>query len=558
MRQATMILHAQQAIDLHTARGHWSAIHTMLDDLDRAAHTVPDRLAYVDPPNRAELLGTEPRQVTWGELSAAVDSLATALLDLGLEQDEVVVAQLPNVWELPLAYLAVARAGGILSPTPMQWRAHDIGYVAELTQARFFLGPEQFKDHRPLEMARDLQDGSRLEHIIDLAALTTWAQRPGSPERLALRRPGPNDIFTLCWTSGTESRPKGCPLSHNNWTYGVGNLLKALRMPPESHRQIAVAPLTNMLGVCLGLVGNLRISGTVLLHHPMDLDLLVRQLDEEVIDYLILPPAILRTLVNLGDDAPDLSRINTVQTGGAPPSASLIREYQERWGIEIVNGWGMNEGAGLFAGPDDVPDPARRSDHLPWYNKPGTSWPSGIEGTLLKVVDEQGRELTEDGAIGELLVGGPTVFPGYFARRDLDATTFDADGYLRTGDLFTIKDGDYLSYVDRKKDIVIRGGFNISAAEVENLAVGHPDIAECAAVGYPDEVLGERLCLVVVPLERGAPPSLDDVVSYLRAAGLAVYKLPERIEYTAELPRNPTGKLLKREIRRLLSAAPVG
>lgn len=549
-----MILHSQKAIDDHTSQGHWSVVHTLLDDLDRAARTVPDRLAYVDPPNRTELVGTPSRQVTWSELAAAVDSLATTLLDLGLQQDDIVVAQLPNVWELPLAYLAVARAGGVLSPTPMQWRAHDIGYVAELTQARFFLGPEEFKGHRPLEMARDLRGGTRFEHVLDLAQLGEWAQRRAAPELLAGRRPGPNDIFTICWTSGTESRPKGCPLSHNTWTYGVGNLLKALRMPPESHRQIAVAPITNMLGVCLGLVGNLMISGTALLHHPMDLDLLVRQLDEEPIDYLILPPAVLRTLVNLGEAAPDLSTIHTVQTGGAPPSPSLIREFHERWGIEIVNGWGMNEGAGLFAGPDDVPDPTWRSDHLPWYDKPGTSWPSGIEGTRLKVVDEHGCQLTEDGAVGELLVGGPTVFPGYFARRDLDATTFDDDGYLRTGDLFTIKDGDYLSYVDRKKDIVIRGGFNISAAEVENLAVGHPGIAECAAVGYPDDVLGERLCLVVVPQDTDSPPTPESVVAYLRSAGLAIYKLPERIEYATELPRNPTGKLLKREIRRLIAA----
>ncbi|WP_375001658.1 class I adenylate-forming enzyme family protein [Aeromicrobium sp. CTD01-1L150] len=548
-----MILHRAEAIAEHTAAGYWSSTHTLLDDLAAAAREHPDRVAYADPPDRAALIGSPPRSVTWAELERAVDAAATALARHGLERDEVVVAQVPNVWELPLAYLAVARAGGILSPVPMQWRSKDISYVAALTGARYFVGPQAFKDHRPLDTAEGVASDPVLEHRIDLADLATWAEGDVDEALLAERRPGPDDVFTLCWTSGTESQPKGCPLTHNTWTYGVGNLLTALRLQPTSHRQIAVSPMTNMLGVCMGLVANLEIAGTVVLHHPMDLDLLLHQLEHETIDFLILPPAVLHLLVNLGDDAPDLSGIDAVQTGGAPPAASLIAAYQDRWGIEIINGWGMNEGAGLFAGPDDVPDPAWRSDHFPWYGREGTAWPSGIEGVRLKLVDEDGREVHEDGAVGELLVGGPSVFPGYFARRDLDPTTFDDDGFLRTGDLFAVKDGSYLSFVDRKKDIVIRGGFNISAAEVENLAVSHPDVAECAAVGYPDEVLGERLCLVVVPRDAGRPPTLESIVEHLRDGGLAVYKLPERVELAEALPRNPVGKLLKRELRARLT-----
>jgi len=544
-----MILHSAEAIAKHTAAGHWSASHTLLDDLAAAARDFPDRAAYIDPPNRAALIGSDPRTVTWSELERAVDAVATALVRRGLEHDDVVVAQIPNVWELPLAYLAVARAGGVLSPVPMQWRSKDIGYVATLAGARYFVGPQSFKDHRPLDTARDVAHDGVLEHRIDLADLASWAAGDVDEQLLAERHPGPNDVFTVCWTSGTESQPKGCPLTHNTWSYGVGNLLTALDLPSDSHRQISVSPMTNMLGVCLGLVGTLKMAGTVVLHHPMDLDLLLEQLEQESIDFLILPPAVLHLLVNLGDVAPDLSGIAAVQTGGAPPAASMIAAYQDRWGIEVINTWGMNEGAGLFAGPADVPDISWRSDHLPWYGLEGTSWPSGIEGVRLKIVDEGGKELREDGAVGELLVSAPSVFPGYFARRDLDPTTFDVDGFLRTGDLFAVKDGSFLSFVDRKKDIIIRGGFNISAAEVENLALSHPSVAECAAVGYPDDMLGERLCLVVVPRLGAEPPSLESIVEHLRDGGLAVYKLPERIEQIGELPRNPVGKILKRELR---------
>src|SRR5690606_35629912 len=243
---------------------------------------------------------------------------------------------------------------------------------------------------------------------------------------------------------------------------------------------------------------------------------------------------------NSDDPDFDLGAVTSIMTGGSPPSPSLIAGYKERWGVEIVNGWGMNEGAGLWAGPADVPDTNQRSDHLPWSGHPDHRWPSGITGLQYKVVDDHDRPLTTEGSIGELRVRSPLTFPGYFNRPDLQA--FDDEGFLRTGDLFLIQPDGYLSYYDRKKDIIIRGGFNISAAEVENLVDGHPEVVDCAAVGVADEELGERVCIVVVPRDRENPPTLDAILAYLRGAGLAVYKLPEFIEYRQELPRNPVGK----------------
>jgi acyl-CoA synthetase (AMP-forming)/AMP-acid ligase II len=547
-----MILHRAELIDEFTSQGLWSEHHTLLDDVEHAAATVPDRVAYSDPPNRHDLIGSEPLSLTWAEMQEAADGLATALIELGLERDDVVIVQSPNVVELPLLYVAVSRAGGIISPVPMQWRSKDIGYVAELTGSRFLIAPESFKSHRPLDDARRWQEGSSVERLVDLADVMRLARTAPRHDLLDERRPGPNDIFTLCWTSGTESQPKGCPLSHNNWNFAGPALIKSLSLQEGSHRQVAAAPVTNMLGVCLTITVNLKLAGSVVLHHPLDLDLLIDQINEQRTQFLILPPAILRQLLNAPDSSGlDLSSVDSIMTGGSPPSASLIEGYKSRWGVEIVNGWGMNEGAGLWAGPSDVPDADMRSTHLPWYGLPGHDWPSGISGLRYKVVDENGQEKTQPGDVGELRVRAPLTFPGYFNRPDL--TPFDEDGYLHTGDLFLIKEGGFLSYYDRKKDIIIRGGFNVSAAEVENLVIGAPGVADCAAVGVPDEELGERVCIVVVPRDPAAPPSLADILAYLRASGLAVYKLPEFIEYRTELPRNPVGKLLKREIRGSLS-----
>jgi len=550
-----MILHRPELIEEFTSAGLWSTHHTLLDDLERAARTVPDRVAYADPPNRASLIGSEPTSLTWRQLDEAADGLATALVDRGLGKDEVVVVQSPNVVELPLLYLAVCRAGGIISPVPMQWRSKDISYVAGLTGARFLVAPEAFKGHRPLDDARGWVHDSSVEHVIDLADVPTLASTAPDRDVLAERRPGPNDVFTLCWTSGTESQPKGCPLTHNNWNFGGQALVRSLSLREGSHRQVAAAPVTNMLGVCLTITVNLRLGGSVALHHPLELDLLMRQINEHETQFLILPPAILRQLLNAPEGSLDLSSVDSIMTGGSPPATSLIEGYRDRWGVEIVNGWGMNEGAGLWAGPDDVPDAERRSTHLPWYGLPGHDWPSGIGGMRYKVVGDDGVPTTTPGDVGELLVRGPLTFPGYFNRPDLLERTFDDEGYLHTGDLFQVKGDGFLSYFDRKKDIIIRGGFNVSAAEVENHAISAPGVLDCAAVGVPDEELGERVCLVVVPRDPQRPPSLDDVLAHLRGIGLAVYKLPELIEYMPELPRNPVGKLLKRDIRQAVRAA---
>jgi len=200
-----------------------------------------------------------------------------------------------------------------------------------------------------------------------------------------------------------------------------------------------------------------------------------------------------------------------------------------------------------------VPDLHLRSDHFPWWGREGIAWPSGVEGIELKILDDADRELEEPGGVGELCYRSPGLFPGYFRRPDLTAKAFTPDGFFRTGDLFVIHDDRHVGFYDRKKDIVIRGGFNISSAEVENAVLGHPKVAEAAVVPLPDEILGERVCVFVVPRDPADPPTLEEIVRFLRREGMSVYKLPERLELIDALPRNPVGKILKQRLREELN-----
>ncbi|MFZ2392352.1 class I adenylate-forming enzyme family protein, partial [Rhodoferax sp.] len=288
----------------------------------------------------------------------------------------------------------------------------------------------------------------------------------------------------------------------------------------------------------------------LLLHHPLNVELFLKQILTEKVQFTILVPAILNMILKLPNvDSIDLSSIRSIATGSAPPSRWSMEEFKRRWNIEICNLWGQTEGTGLVGGPVDVPDFAMRSDHFPWWGKPGLEWPSTMEGVQAKLLDEQDKECTQPGQVGELVYRGPNVFAGYYRRPDLAQNSFTADGFFRTGDFFIVRDERHIGFFDRKKDIIIRGGFNISAAEVENLVLTHPGVQEVAAVAVPDEIMGEKTCIYVVPKDKARPPTLEDIVDHLKQIGVAAYKLPEYIEYIDIIPRNPVGKILKVQLR---------
>ena len=192
-----------------------------------------------------------------------------------------------------------------------------------------------------------------------------------------------------------------------------------------------------------------------------------------------------------------------------------------------------------------------RARYFPRYGAAGRTWSfSMARWTHTRIVDPAtGAEITEAGVPGELQISGPGVFPGYLPASGVP-DPFEPDGFLKTGDILEIAGDEleYLHYVDRSADIIARGGMKISAAELEALVSGHPKVADVAVVGYPDDVLGERTCAVVVPAP-GETITLDEIVAYLRGVGIATFKLPERLELRTELPRNPLGKILKRDLR---------
>lgn len=549
-----MILASREKIKEYTDKGWWGT-KNLLDYFNENAARLPDTTALVDPLNKQDLTGLDPERITYSELEKKVDAAASRLVKKGLEKDDIVMVQLPNCWELAMLYLAITRAGGLISPVPLQWRQKELSYIADLTQAKFFITLPDFKGFSHLDLAGKIKSGSSfMQDIITLEELREMTRSEPDPEALGNITVDANDIFTLCWTSGTEAEPKGCPLSHNNWINQCSLQAESADIT-AGDVQLTAGPLVNMASVGTTFIPWIMLGGTFVQHHPFDPQVFIKQMISEKVNYTLLVPAVANMIVKHPQvDSFDLSAVRAITLGSAPPSLFTMQEFKRRWNIDIGNIWGQNEGTGIVSGPKDVPDMETRVNHLPQFGAKGAEWSSRVatEGIRTKLVSpETGGQVTEAGEVGELAYKGPNIIPGYFKRPDLTEKSFDQEGYFYTGDLFVLCENNFIRFFERKKDIIVRGGFNISAQEVENTVLAHPKVADAAVVGRPDEILGERTCLFVVPAQ-GEKIELQEITSFLEEQGMAKYKFPEFLEIVESLPRNPVGKLLKKDLRETL------
>ncbi len=524
---------------------------TTIDDHVRtAAAERPDALALADAPNRASFFAGDPKRLTWSELDAAIDAAAIELQGLGAGPDGPVAIQLPNAAELVLTLLACFRLRATAVPFPIQHRRHELTHGLAVAKPTVFVTaarPDRPDQLDAVQAVIDDHDGAVT--LVECGDAPTgdgpqlrFATAEGDAASAAPTAAGTgeaDDVTTVCWTSGTTGTPKGVPRTNAMWLASGSYQVEQLEMTPDE-RILCPFPVVNMAGIG-GMVLPWVLTGSALhLHQPLDLPTFLAQIATEGITYTVAPPPLLNMLLANAAmlDGVDLSTLRKIASGSAPLDPGMVAGWQDR-GIEIVNVFGSNEGAAMLSTRAAVPDPTERARFFPRPDR------TGIRTRLVDIAT--GEEVTEKDRLGELRFHGPTVFDGYL---ESDGQEFDEDGFYRTGDLFEWVDEPptMLRFVDRAKDIVIRGGMNISAAEVEGLLGSHPSVVECAAVGFPDAELGERLGVFVVAAPD-TDPTLDELVEHLRAAGVASYKLPERLELLDALPRNPVGKVTKPDLR---------
>lgn len=551
----------------YTARGWWGT-DTLSSLLDRAASNKPTRLALIDQPNRAEIAFGEARRLSFAEMRDKSLQLASFFLSEGIRADDKVIVQLPNISELVITYLALARIGAVISPASMQYGAFELQHQRDVLSPKAMIVIDRLGKHRPAEALSKVVQGlqcycfgdavpefSQAISLDTLPATNTVALN----DYLATYDDDANNVLTICWTSGTTGNPKGVARSHNLWlasnqaTACGGNF-------KNGDVFLCPFPFVNMSSIGSMFYNFLQYEATLVLHHPIDFPVFLQQLVQEKVSFTLVPPALLNRLLKMPEvlDTLDLSALRAIGSGSAPLSPWMVNEYYQRFGIDVINYFGSNEGLCLTSASKDVPDATARAECFPRLGVAGLDWQAVTNGfTETRLVDNESAEvITERGIPGELQISGASIFDGYFKHDDTDHAVFTDDGFFRSGDLFTIEgEGDvapYYRFCGRCKDLIIRGGYNISPEELDTVLEGHPKLAEVAVCAYPDEELGERICAAIVPKE-GEAVALADITEFLADAGVAKIKWPERLYPMSELPRNALNKILRREIAALVA-----
>ncbi|MEW4467523.1 class I adenylate-forming enzyme family protein [Parasphingorhabdus sp. JC815] len=541
----------------------WWGDKTLFDMFLANVESHPDRIALVDAPNRQVFAFGEARRLSYAELRSEVDRLSGMLLRAGVGKDDVVLAQLPNISEFVALYFAVAQIGAIISPTAVQYRSHELKSLIAIVEPKAFVCATKVKGCDHVAVAQSLLgDSVQLMTFgpdtpagaLDLSGAVNdvKANAVMLREHVAANPVNADDIFTICWTSGTTGIPKGVPRSHNHWVAVAATGYEAMKVRPGDI-MLNPFPMINMASIGGITMCWLTSAGTMVLHHPFDPAVFLQQIDSERPNLTIAPPAVLNMLIQNETllAKVDLSSLRVIASGSAPLAPAMVQGFQEKFGIIVVNVFGSNEGMSFITGEADAPDPEQRACVFPRngeYPSPyGTGRSANIESRLISQVD--GSVIVESNIGGELQIRGPSLFEGYYRAPEQTEASFTDDGWFSTGDLFEItENGAYYRFLGRCKDLIIRGGVNISPEEIDQLLEGHPALAEVSAFSLPDPRLGEKVGLAYVP-RKDQDISLDDISEYLCAKDFAVFKFPERLVRFDSLPRNVTNKVMRSEVR---------
>lgn len=561
-----MILTNKKRIERFVSNGWWGEA-TLYSIFQEALNACSDQEALVDPENRLVITGDIPQRLSFKEINVIVEKYAAIFYEKGLRKDDIVIIQLPNVVELPMIYLALSKLGIICSPIPMQYGAFEIASIVNETNPKAFISIASFngKAHAK-ELISSFTNGEikfslgEAEHFIDLNSSEPGSETMKSQQAYAQDNPiSANDIFTICWTSGTTGTPKGVPRSHNLWL-PMAKAAAFVSNTEEGDALLNPFPMINMASIGGFLFNWLLCKGKLVQHHPFDLNVFLNQISNENIKYTIAPPAIMNMLLNNPAilDQQDLSSLRCIGCGGAPLSEWMVKTFQNKYNLTVQNIFGSNEGATLLSSRNEIDDPNLRAKYFPRFGVDGLNWSNPVSKIVkTKLISlETNEEILEPGKPGELLISGATVFDGYWNAPEANAEVFDEDGYFRTGDLFEISPDDtekkYYKFCGRCKDLIIRGGMNISPEELDNLLSSHPKMLEVAVTAYDDEILGEKVGVVAVVIE-GETLTLSEVIDFLKDKQIAKYKMPEKLRVIDVLPKNPVGKVLRRELKELFA-----
>ena len=527
--------------------------------MDEAFHQYAPRVAY-------SFMG---RDITFAETEALSRALAAYLQGLGLSKGDRVAIMMPNVPQYPVSVAAILRAGFVVVNVNPLYTSRELEHQLKDAGAKAIIIIENFASTLQACLAN-----TQVKHIVlcamgdqlgmlkgalvnmvvrnvkkmvpeyDLPGAVRFNDAIAQGERGSFQAPDihPDDIALLQYTGGTTGISKGAVLLHRNV---IANTLQAeawyapvMRTIPTEQQLTSVCalPLYHIFAFTANMMLSMRTGGkTILIPNPRDLAAVLKELSRHQFHSF---PAV-NTLFNGLANHPDFSKVDWSHLkvsvgGGMAVQGAVAKLWLEKTGCPICEGYGLSE-----TSPIASCNPVTSKEYTGTIGVP-------VPSTLMKLIDDNGNDVTELGQSGEIAIKGPQVMAGYWQRPDETAKVMTADGYFKSGDVGTMDARGYFKIVDRKKDMVLVSGFNVYPNEVEDVVAQMPGVLECAVVGVPDERTGEAVKLVIV--RKDPHLSEADVKEYCRA-NLTGYKQPKVIEFRTELPKTPVGKILRRELR---------
>jgi HIP---CoA ligase len=488
-------------------------------------------------------------RLTYAELGARVERAARGFVAAGVEPGDRVALWAPNGPAWVEAVLGLESVGAVLVPLSTRYKGAEAAYILGRSRTRVLVAAGQFLgvDFPALLAGHDLPD---LEGRVVLGAAApegwqTWdallaagedVPGPVVDERAAAV--GPDDLCDLMFTSGTTGAPKGVMARHGTTLRVFREYRDIVGLRPGD-RYLIVNPMSHSFGYKAGVLVALMSGVTMVPMAVFDVDAVFEAVATERISMLPGPPTLYQSLLNRPKrDATDLSSLRLAVTGAAVIPTELVRRMLDELGFEsVITAYGLTEASGFVTS-------CRQGDDIDTI---ATTSGRAIPGVEVRIVDDDGKE-AERGQPGEIVCRGYNVMSGYFEDPEATAEAIDADGWLHTGDVGTMDPGGNIRVTDRKKDMFIVGGFNAYPAEIENLLLRHPGVAQVAVVGVPDERMGEVGVAFVVPV-HGATVAGEEIVDWAKGE-MANYKVPRRVHVVDSLPVNAAGKVLKFELRR--------
>jgi len=522
---------------------HHATALNLASVLEHQAHVNPDRVAIT----------YKDTHLTFGQVDAQASQIAAGLAALGIAPGDHVALSCPNVPWFPIAYYGILKAGAVVVPLNVLLKPREIAYHLTDSEARLLIAFEGTPELPLAQMARAACDQAGCPHLVVLTAdaaapgpalpaLSIGELMHGHSPRTETRRRRPDDTAVILYTSGTTGHPKGAELTHGNMLLNAvvsrDMLLPVARGGFEQEIALITLPLFHSTAqTCqmnAGFYGGFRM---VLMPRFDPADVLETMRRERVGFWIGVPTmywALLQHIAATGFDTAGVAEhLKVCVSGGAPMPMDVLRRFETTFGVRILEGYGLSETS-----------PVVCFNQLERPTRPGTVG-LPVFGVDVRCVDEEGRPVAA-GARGEVVVRGPNVMKGYYNRPDATAEVM-RNGWFHTGDIGTVDAEGYLSIVDRKKDMILRGGYNVYPRELEEVIMTHPAVSLVAVVGVPDERLGEEVKAFVVR-KPGAAMTEPELLDWFKEQ-FASYKYPRSVEFRDSLPVGATGKILKRELR---------